>query len=237
MLKTAVNSIQNLEYVVMPGKVSPGFRALELHNETYNLWRNVWKDVFTEAGNPTALVADDFLRQDFICTLHRNGEVVACHLYTIFNMEQNVSLDHRYFSIFPKNIIDLFRAKKATHLMSMEFLTVHPEWRKNSTAGMSLGPILTHLGVNVFRTLNMDAAIAPARKKMKVEQMAAKFGFECLQPNVSRGNLDCDLIALFPQNIKTYPEEIVVDAAEILWANKLDLTGRLGDSMKIKKSA
>ncbi|MEQ1875683.1 MAG: hypothetical protein ABL958_03495, partial [Bdellovibrionia bacterium] len=73
---------KKLKYVLMPGKFAPGFPEPELHNRTYQLWRSVWREVFTEAGNPAALVADDFLRQDFVCVLHVGGQVVGCHLYT-----------------------------------------------------------------------------------------------------------------------------------------------------------
>jgi hypothetical protein len=233
MLSSSDDLSAQLKYVILPGKFAPDFPDVELHNGTYQLWQSVWKDVFTEAGNPAALVADDFLRQDYIGALHHNRQVIGCHLYTLFNIDQMAAINNRYFSIFPREIIDGFRERNAKYLMTMEFLTVHPEWRK-----ASLGPVLINLGINILKTIGADAAIGPARKKTKVDQMCNKFGFDCVKPNVSRGNLDCDLVALFPRNIKTYPETAVVTLANSLWNRKTDFTGRfIYDESFAKKAA
>ena len=219
--------LNKMQYVVLPGKFYSDSPFIELQNKVYKFWKNIWKDVFTEVGSPNSLVPDDFLRQDLISTILYDNEVIACHLYTLFNIDQDVTLDHRYFSIFPNDVIDMFKKRNAKQLMSIEFLTVHPEWRKTSGLGMSFGFVMRELTARIINQSGTDVAVAPARKQNKVDELAYKFGFECLKQNVSRGNLHCDLIGLYPENAKFSENQNVLNVANFLWSNKIDSSGRL----------
>ena len=212
-----------LRYVLLPGNPGPEFRHRPLYNSVYRFWRDVWSAVFTEAGNPAALVADDFMRQDYIPVILSGDQVVAAHFYTFFDLYNAVTRDHRYFSIFPPDVLSKLEDRRATYLMSMEFLTVNPEWRK-AFVELSLAAVISSLGLRLMKTQGADAAIAPARKKTKVDQLAYLLGATCLKTDVSRGNLDCDLIAVFRDDVKPHTDPRVVSLVEDLWTARLDTT-------------
>jgi hypothetical protein len=226
--------LNKMQYVVLPGKFYSDSPFIELQNKVYRFWKNIWKDVFTEVGSPNSLVPDDFLRQDMISAILYDNEVIACHLYTLFNIDQDVTRDHRYFSIFTPDVMEVFKERQAKHLMSIEFLTVHPEWRKTSALGFPFGLAMCEVTTRMIVKINPDAAVAPARKQNKVDEVAYSLGFECLKKNVNRGNLDCDLIALFPKNAKFSKDPLIEQVVTHLWTHRIEVTENLNANISNK---
>lgn len=210
---------RKLKYICLPGKLPPNSSHVTLQNEVYDLWKKTWSQIFEDVGNAKSFVPDDFYRQDIIPIILYEGEIVAFHLYTFFNTNQKAVLDHRYFSIFDGETLDLLCSKSRSYFMSMEFLTVSPDWRKSQT-GVSFAAILSSLGLEVLRAVGASAAIAPARKENKINSLAYSFGATCLKSDVQRGNLVCDLIAVMLEDIQSCTESNEREIVEQLWNKK-----------------
>ena len=215
--------VGQFSYMLLPGRCPPEAPYEKIYEQVYQHWKNTWKEVFTENGAPQALVADDFRRQDVIAVIFYKDQIAAFHLYTFFDIRQQVVRDSRYFSIFTEPILKQFRDRKAFVLMTMEFLTVLPEFRKGEI-NISLGKVISNLGIHVQMDWNGHSSVAPARKIVKVSDMAYELGAICLEPDVTRGNLLCDLIAFFPQNVRPYADINIQRLVKHLWENRIDYT-------------
>jgi hypothetical protein len=215
--------IEDLEYVIIPGK---GFldSDAKIHDQAYLYWKSFWSDVYAQAGSPESFCPDDFLRQDLITMLKRGDEVIALHLYSTFYINQIAPHDHRYFKFYPPSFFEFMRQKGANHVISFEFLTVDPGWRK-SICGVSLAEVLASCGIHCMKALGADAAIAPARSDNKVNEMAYRIGFDCFQADVVKRNFKVDLIVCFSERGRSHPDSEIKRLADHFWENRKDLSG------------
>ena len=215
--------ISDLQYVLLPGKCGPDFPRPDLYESAYGLWKGLWKKVYEDAGSPASFLPDDFLRQDVICGLFHEKQAVALHLYSLFNVSSQAVLDHRYFAFYPPEYIAHLRERNSPYVMSMEFLTVHPECRKKDT-GVSLGDVLCGCGVEVLKSVGAHAAVAPARKDVGAHEMARKIGFVAWQENVVKRNFVCDLMIAFRDQMHAPEDPFVRNLSTNLWERRWDFT-------------
>jgi len=103
--------------------------------------------------------------------------------------------------------------------MSMEYMTVHPEWRKAQT-NVHIGAVLGGLAFEVAKFLNVDAAIAPARRDHKVHEIAYSFGATPIMENVVNHNVSCDLIAGFPPMLHAHKDAGLQKLITDLWKKR-----------------
>lgn len=88
-----MDKIFDLQYVILPGTSPCHFEHQELHDRAYLFWKNFWQDVYKSSDD---VVADDFMRQIVPVVLYKS-EIVAMHLYTIFNPKSAAAQEHTYF--------------------------------------------------------------------------------------------------------------------------------------------
>ncbi|MBK7963485.1 MAG: hypothetical protein IPK04_21200 [Bdellovibrionales bacterium] len=213
--------VDSLDYLLMPGKCHFGSLIINQYNTVYSHWKTLWTQEFSSVGNQQPLAADDFMRQDIIASLWSGSHLVAFHLYCLFDLDQIPTLDHRYFSIFDSVAIETLTKRKASRLMSMEFLSVHPDWRKSKT-GISLAAVMVGLGMKIMQNSDLQATIAPAKKTAKIDDLALAFGSTCLRKDVYRGNIHCDLMACFKADLISYPDPQVNGGVQSLWLRRQD---------------
>lgn len=230
---------QDFKYYLLPGRPHPGFPATETYNKVYLFWREVWAQVFKEHGKPEALSPDDFARQDLVQAILYRGRVVSLGLNSFFDLDQAPTAELKYFGSFNRDDINFLRSKKGRSLLSMEFLTVCPEFRKVST-GFSLAHIIAELGFKLLLHLDLDVAVATVRKEKHamVNELAARLGGKVLQRDVLRGNILCDLMCVFQEDYSSLKDLRVKSLVTQLWETRLDLTGKtLSNLTKDKKVA
>ena len=179
----------------------------------------MWQKVFTETGTPETWSADHFFRQDVIPVLHIDNEIIAAHFYTFFHLDLDVTNDHEYFSIYTKEAMQTLRNHPAKTLMSMEFLSVNPEWRK-SKVDFSIGELMINLGLNVMKSFQADVALGVARKVVKVDKMAINTGFSLIAEDIKRGNLVCDLYAFYKDSAPPAMNDEQSELLSLLWSKK-----------------
>jgi hypothetical protein len=121
--------------------------------------------------------------------------------------------------------MNILKNKNVKTAMSLEFLTVNPDWRKSKT-GVSFAQLLVGIATKVQKHLNIDASIAISRSDVKVTQMGDGLGWDVIIPNVEMHTKKCDLIALFNHKIEDYPDPAIREHIEYFWNNRIDLTGK-----------
>lgn len=216
--------LNELEYVIIPGRLYHQPELEGLHNQSFVYWKLFWRNVFTQNGCPEDLDEDSFVRQNMICMLKTKKEIVGMHLYSFYDLELAACLDHSYIkSSFTPDYIKKLQADGIKYVMSLEFLTVNPNWRKRQL-GLSLGEILIGLSGQVLKSVNFDASIAPSRSDVGVTEMACNIGGEIVIPNIEIHKTVCDLIAINSKKIKNHPNDSINQWVHSLWGQRQDYT-------------
>jgi hypothetical protein len=211
--------LKDLHYYLFSSTI-PESEHAEIHNRLYAFWLDLWRKEFKALGFDSSGLEDDFARQDLIACITHQGDPVACHLYTFFSLEVNAARSHRYLK---GNYNDLYyeRMKNmgVSSVMSMEFLSVHPDWRKHRIRP-HLGTVMCSLALYTLDHFRVDAAIAPARRDHKVNEIAYSIGGDCVVENVINHNVPCDLIAIRRDKIRLPDEPGLGPLVDRLWQER-----------------
>lgn len=148
-----------------------------------------------------------------------NGEAAAVHCYSFFNLESKPDISTKYFQFFSETFVEKMKKRGIHTVMSMEYLTVNEKYR-SSVIGFSLGRALIQLGVRLFENSPGHAIVAPARKDVKVHEMAYDCGFTCIEPDVIQRGFSCDMIAYFKGNHKDVSDPFLGRFCDRLWDNR-----------------
>jgi hypothetical protein len=231
-------NLKNLDYSIIAGKAQrhASQAEIDLNNQAFEFWRTFWAKVYGDAGSPESLVCDDFLRQEMVTIIRHEKKIVGLHLYSFFNLEQQAIKLHRYFQFYPEKFFEYLRQTDVKEVMSLEFLTIDPEWRKSVT-GVSLAEVLIACATKCIHSHGADAGIAPARTDNKVNQMAYHQGYECFQAGITKRNFQVDLIVGFKDQLKATPNPEVNSLADKFWRERNDFTGLTQSLQNVSKIA
>lgn len=208
----------NFSLILLPGKCGPDFQKKDLYNRVYSAWKEIWKKEFTDVGSPGAWQADHFLRQDCIpVILTDTGEIVSFFLLSFYSMNHLAARDCSYLSIFPSEAMQILDSKNVKEVMTLEFLTVTPEWR-NKRAGIPMAGLIMSSALKVFEARGSDAALGVARIDYGVNKLCMSMGAESIYKEARRGNLVCELISFFKGQVVPYKDPKVGELVHDLWS-------------------
>lgn len=230
--------LENLKYQIVPGRHLQSKSIPPVYESAYLYWKQFWQDIYTQAGSPESFLADDFFRQDYLGILTSNEETVGMLFSTVFDLNQSSTVDHRYFKFYPSSFLDALKAKGIQRVLSVEFLTANPKWRKSVT-GLSYAEAIISLSMNMFRETPAEAVIGTARTDNKVHDACYKLGFQCITPAVNRRNFTVDLIAATKSDLRQHPDPTISRLVQDLWRSKIDYTGHFipSEEKKIQQEA
>lgn len=212
-------STDNLRFTLLPAN-SPPSEALYLHNNAYRMWRDVWQDTFDKLGIPHDKLEGEFGRQGLVACISEGDKPLAVHLYSFYSIDSIAAREHPYMT---GNYPEIFFAKLAHEgvrtVMSMEYMTVHPNYRKSS-GQVHVGEALGGLAQQTMKWSGADASIAPARRDRKIHLMAYGYGGEPVIENVKNHNVDCDLVMIRRERIKPHRTPETQALIERLWESR-----------------
>ncbi len=214
-----MQSNEQLKYAVFSGKSYLHQNEVELRNKAYEAWYKVWSKVYQDRGSDFKLSSDEFSRQDLVCALLLEEQIVAMHLYSFFNLQSTPDKKSHYFDFFSESYLQALSQKNVKSVMSMEFLTVVPEFRKRNF-GFPTGSLICELGTRMFGLTQADAIVAPARIDVKVHEIAYDIGFDCIEKSVMQRGFECDMIACFQGKQKRSDIPRVSTTADEIWKSK-----------------
>lgn len=193
--------------------------VIPLRNQTFAAWQEVWEAVYHKSDSNYLLKSEEFERQDLVTCIKIRDKIAAIHLYSFHHLDSRSCRKTHYFDFFSDSYFETLERHRVKTAMSMEFLTVLPEFRK-ATVGFSLASTLIRLGAKVWEQADADAIIAPARNDVRVNELAYDIGFRCLEKETRQRGFTCDLIALFRGDHKPSADPLVNEAATTLWERK-----------------
>lgn len=190
----------------------------ELHLAAYLAWRSIWSDVFKEVGYAGDLSSDEFIRHDRCCVLHDGAKVAGVHLYSFFDLRNELQLHRKYLADnFDASARAAIQAQSCDRVMTMEYLSVTPDFR-----GAKIAELLVSLGMRVFLDENVDAIIACTRNSRKVNQMGITLGFQTLSSGLVAHGEEADLM-LFTRAQEFKTHAFLQKEIERLWNERTDL--------------
>lgn len=162
---------------------------------------------------------------DFIIGITHKDLVVACHMYSLFDLDLIPTRHKAYLSGLNQSSWDFLKQNNYSKLMSLEYLTVHPEFRKR-IIGFSLADTLIALGLKCLKTLNHSAVIGYSRTDLGVDKAAEKSGAINVQSGIIKFGNPCNFQVVPADHIQPHPNEKVRSIIEDLWSRRVDHSNR-----------
>ncbi|WP_413585277.1 hypothetical protein [Bdellovibrio sp. HCB274] len=200
--------------------------TVQLSNDVYDLWKTVYKDVLGKVGEP--LNPDDFHRCDVIVALTDNNKVFGFHMYSAFDLRSDALRDHHYMKAFDDLIIRKFQQRGINTMMSMEYLTVSPEYRSRSSE-VNWSEIIIALGSKVMEAGGWDCLVGTARRDLNVRRKSAKSGANYFG-SVIKMNYECEILMTKYGEVQPLSDPKHAELVEALWAAKANHTQILDEN-------
>jgi hypothetical protein len=214
---------KRLSYYLLDCRGSqPQFKAIQ--ELVYSAWKRGWATTYRELQSEAEPQSNEFLRQSFMAAIVCEAEVVGCHLYSFWDLHSRIHLENPYFADYPESVLEAFRSRGASDVMTMEYLYVSPQWRKSLT-GISYAEILLSLALRILSQVDAAAAIGIARNDRKMNSVIYRKGAECMATDLIMHHVDVDIISVFQG---AAIEDLIGqenDIFERLWAERIDPLG------------
>jgi hypothetical protein len=219
------NHPDRLQYVLLPGKPRFGFPATGLYDEAYAFWRQFWTRVLTDVGAARAPEPDEFCRQDLVCMLiDERDEIAAMMCYTFYDLSLRATTDRQYFSrYFTPEFFQTLKERGIMRLMSLEYLSVAPVWRRGGGAA-SLARLISVLGLRQVAQYGCDAGIAAARCDVGVDKLSHELGAESVVKGLRVHGIETDLVAFLRERIREPDDPSTARLIAKLWDERTDHT-------------
>jgi hypothetical protein len=216
------NTLSELSCSLFPARAAAFSPFLQINNKTYAHWKEIWSETL-KLPQGDLLSADNFLRQDVICSLQYRQTVIGVISSSYFNLDQMAYEDQAYLRVYPLEQLRQENAAGSPLIMSIECLSVDKRFRK-SELGISIGSVLLGLGMKIFSESSSKIVIGMARSKNHVDEMCYKFGFQPFGKIEKHGH-PCTLIVNSRQTLKSHDDLLVYKTVKSLWEKKANYFG------------
>lgn len=224
------------QYVIIPGKMPWDCAYKSVYNDIYNFWESVWTKTFEESGAPESQWRDHFIRQDVVVALKAQEEIVGVHLYTLYNLEAQSSLDAEYFAYVSELSVARLKKMNFTRTMSMEYLATNPNWSRNSQA-VSVGRLISVLGSYMSESLDADCALGMPIKGTSVDKFSENIGGYPIQEGIKKYGYELKLMVMPSQPKVESKDEKVGQLAKTLWNQRKDYSQLTVQPAAVRKAA
>ena len=199
----------------LPGRCPTTYRDIDLHDQVYGFWKQIYTEVYSKSAHLESLNPDNFLSQDLVLAIRKEDEIVGCIFMKFQNMRSKALLDCSYLNDYTSAALQDLRYRGRDKLMTMEYLTVCPHWRK-SVSGLPLASVLLGLAIKVLVLSDAQLLIGTPRVDVKVNRILDEYGFENLG-DISKSNYPCQMRLIERFAVVNHPEKEVCNLIEAIW--------------------
>jgi len=221
--------IQKSRIMILPTRPLSPFPEMEILNKTFKAWIETWEEV--EALTDFKFNRDDFFRQDAVLTvLSPDDEVMGCHLYSFFNLENKCSTEFSFYNKFDHSYRNFLSENEVVYSFSVEYLTVCKDFRRNGV--VSLAKAIISLSCHLLESSSFDGILAQTRDDVKVNLMAEEFGGKIISRGFKMNGIDSSYV-VFQKNETNVGQTIpVIKFVQSMWDKRLDLMNISNQSIK-----
>lgn len=207
-----------------PRKIQDNPQEVELSNQLYQTWAQVFSKVVISAGGK--LDPDDYFRNDFALVLYDAEQVIGFSLCTEFDLRLMSSREHHYWKALAPQTLDLLQKDHhINRIMSMEYLTVLPDWRQTRAEQISWAEVVSGLGLLYQDHFAVDGLLGTPRADIRMSAICEGLGGVALQPPILKMNYPCS-VHLFPKvqvGARKFANPLTQHWAYELWNQRQDL--------------
>lgn len=220
-------NIEDISYHILPSKRLAGSSFADLHDKVFNFFVRRWEEAFEDTkdhGKPAPGWEDHFLKQDMVTAITYKGEVIAAHLYTVYDLSAASTQRSEYFSfVSKKTIMDLLQ-QGVRDVTSMEYLCVDSKVKRNSL-GLSFGKIILGLGGYLTEDKGLDGSLGTPIKGNKVDIMMENVGGVPVERDFEKYGYMVDLLFIPTKPCEKGRDPKTKDVMTELWNRRTDHTG------------
>lgn len=188
-------------------------------NSVYQQWLRVFGEVLAAKGE--RLDPDDFFRQDLAFVLKQGNEFIGFCFGTFFNLHLEHHWQHHYLKELPQHCLRLLNERGDCKLMSIEYLTIHPQWRKKIKEEINWSEVMISLALLKSDEARVHGVIATPRIDVKVNETLLRLGSTTLQTEIDKMNYVCSLEFLPQQRHRLFPDLRTARLVRSLWQRRI----------------
>lgn len=112
--------------------VSPMSEKNEVLFKAYKCWKECWSQAYSkEMGLGDELFSDSFDDKDILTAVMYGGEIASFSTLKVFDLQNPIHLDHSYFSVWPKELIEQLKQEQGKIFATCNF-TVSFNYRRHA---------------------------------------------------------------------------------------------------------
>jgi hypothetical protein len=218
--------LRNLCYHILPAKRLANSSFAKLHDEVFSFFVRRWEEAFEETkdvARPAPGWEDHFLKQDIVTAITHQNQVIAAHLYTVYDLSAASTKKSEYFHFIDPSVIAQLMKSGVRNVISMEYLCVDEAVRCNSL-GVSFGKVILGLGGYLAQEKGLDGALGTPVKNNKVDTMMTNVGGEFIQKDFKKYGYTVDLLYIPTQPCLRSLDPKAREVMAALWQNRVDHT-------------
>ena len=173
---------------------NPSDKMLE-KSKVYSFWHSRWSKKFSGNGQPPLSWESDFFQHDAVTWLSQGEEVVACHLYSFYDL--NRDLDQEYFRYLKSESVQSILNGFGPRAMTMEYLcaSAPPEG-----APLTLGATMIALGSRLAFEEGSGSVLGMPIDGTSVSQKVKDLGMgaTCIEKGINKYGYQLRLLATNP---------------------------------------
>ena len=214
-----------LQFFIVPANMPPHFENRNLHNHSYNHYKNSWERILNRPGRESLFKPDEFLRQDYVFQV-MNGEEVVCQILgTHYHLESTLTYDLSYFQNFKSDALAVLQSENIKKLMSLEYSSIKREYSPKYVDGINFGEVITYLGIEYAKHLGVEVILGMPRRVTGTNERVVNSGFRRVKSNLSKCNVTVDVTLGFINEIIEHPDRKTQFLISKLWNERNDLLG------------
>lgn len=184
---------------------TPQIEQIVIMNSVYDSWKRVFTEVVQAVGG--TLDPDDFFRSDYVLAVSSGSELVAFCNLTFFDLRLRSSLEHHYMKALKTDLPAQLRFQGLQCLLAVEYLTVHPDWRKKKSEVPWL-EVLTGLTLKIMDDSYADAVIGTPRIDLKVPDACKILESREIQEPITKMSYPCAVILFEKQKQRKFKNPV-----------------------------
>lgn len=214
-------NLSDLRYYIFSGEGTTE-DYLDIYNDTYRLWKEVWTQTLVDLKHPQKLQSDGFTRQTKIGALFYQNKCVALSAFRDVDFTCLPQREDSLLKSWSPEAFDIL-TQDGPRVCIASYLTVAPDLRGTIAPDITLKLLIVSLCTKYLLESDCDVMTGTMRCNRGTEKSAYASGARFIQKSQMYG-VDVDLVGFFKKEIQQLPPSQYTHLwSEVLWKNKIEL--------------
>lgn len=211
--------LPDLQYYLFRGSHTT-LEYFNIYHDSYQMWKTVWKEAFTEVKGNSFFFSDQFTRQHSIGSLFYKNQCIMLSFFRPVNFNFESVNDDSYFDVWPEEAIDEL-CKYGKSILVGSYITVHKDFRGNSFP-YSLKKLAFDFSVCYMEDCGADALCGTMRSLRGMTAPATECGSIILKEKIKYHREIVDLVVCYSSKHRKSSLDIQHHFVKSLWNKKIN---------------